>query len=190
MTKEELRKVYIQKRSSLSNSTYNQLNKDLRAVFFKDIDLSQVKVLHCFLPIERNNEPDTGSIINEVREQYPNISIVIPRVNSTTQTLENFLYEPSTVLKKSGWGIPEPEAGVAVDAGTIDMVLVPMLIFDKEGHRVGYGRGFYDKLLASTREGCKRVGICLFDPVDRIDNIQEFDQPLDKCVTPARSYSF
>ena len=190
MTKEELRKVYIQKRSSLLNSQYNQLNKDLCSVFFKSIELSQVKVLHCFLPIEQNNEPDTVSIINEVRHRYPKISIVIPRVNSATQTLENILFESTTVLKKSRWGIPEPESGVAVDAKTIDMVLVPMLIFDKQGHRVGYGRGFYDKLIASTSDGCQRVGICLFDPIDRIDNIQEFDQPLNKCVTPAGSYNF
>jgi 5-formyltetrahydrofolate cyclo-ligase len=190
MTKEELRKVYIQKRSSLSNSQYNQLNKDLLTVFFKSIDLSQVKVLHCFLPIERNNEPDTQSIINEVRKRYPNISVVIPRVDSTTKTLENILYEPTTVLKKSGWGIPEPEDGVTVDAKSIDMVLVPMLIFDKQGHRVGYGKGFYDKLLDSANEKCTRVGICLFDPVERIDNIKDFDQPLDQCVTPSGSYRF
>lgn len=190
MTKEELRKVYIQKRSSLSSSQYDQLNKELRAVFFKSIELSQVNVLHTFLAIERNNEPDTESIIKEIRVRHPNISIVIPRVINTTQTLENILYEPTTELKHSKWGIPEPETGIVVDAETIDMVLVPMLIFDKHGHRVGYGKGFYDKLLSSTNKECKRVGICLFDPVDTIDDIKGFDQPLDRCITPSGSYTF
>lgn len=182
--------MYIQKRSSLSKSQYNQLNKELCAAFLESIDLSQIRILHTFLPIERNNEPDTISIIKEVRDRYPRISIVIPRVIRATQTLENLIYEPTTALKNNAWGIPEPEKGVIVDAEKIDMVLVPMLIFDKQGNRVGYGKGFYDKLLMSTRKECKRVGICLFDPIDKIDDIKEFDQRLDQCITPARSYVF
>jgi len=190
MTKEELRKLYIKKRSSLSDSEYLQLNDELCGTFFKSVELSGIKILHTFLPIERQKEPNTRQIIIQIMERYRDLRIAIPRVNEMSQTLESILLESTTVLKNSGWGIPEPESGVVIDADQIEMVLVPMLTFDRRGHRVGYGKGFYDKFLSSTSHNCKRVGICLFDPVDRIDNIMEFDERLDQCITPNGSYTF
>jgi len=190
MTKEELRKLYIKKRSSLSDSEYRELNDELCEIFFQSVDLSGIRILHSFLPIEKQKEPNTLQLILQIMERYRNLRIVIPRVNERTETLENILLESTTVLKTSGWGIPEPESGAVIDADKIGMVLVPMLIFDRSGHRVGYGRGFYDKFLSTTSHNCKHVGICLFDPVDRIDNIMEFDVRLDQCITPSRSYIF
>ena len=190
MTKEELRKVYIQKRSALSDSECLELNVALCKVFFKSVDLSKIKVLHSFLPIQKNNEPDTTRIVKEIIARYRDIRIAIPRVNNKTQLLESIFLDDSTVLKNSAWGIPEPEAGVTVESGKIEMVLVPMLVFDRRGHRVGYGKGFYDKFLSTTSPNCKRVGLCLFDPVDRIEDIKDFDEPLDQCVTPAGTYTF
>jgi 5-formyltetrahydrofolate cyclo-ligase len=190
MTKEELRTVYTQKRNSLSDTQYLDLNNELCRVFFKSIDLSGVKILHSFLPIQRNREPDTMMILNQIKERYPAVRLTLPRVNETTRLLESVFLEASTVLKNSSWGIPEPQEGKVTDPQRIDMVLVPMLIFDRRGHRVGYGKGHYDKFLTMTRGDCKRVGICLFDPVDRIDDIMGFDQPLDQCITPAGPYKF
>jgi 5-formyltetrahydrofolate cyclo-ligase len=190
MTKEELRKLYIKKRSSLSDAEYHELNDELCRIFFKSVDLSGIKILHSFLPIERQKEPNTRQIILQIMESRPDLQIAIPRVNDATQTLENILLESTTVLKSSGWGIPEPESGVVIDPDKIGMVLVPMLIFDRRGHRVGYGKGFYDKFLFTTSHNCKRVGICLFDPVERIDNIEGFDERLDQCITPSGSYIF
>ena len=190
MTKEELRKVYIQKRSSLSDSEYATLNNTLCDVFFKNTDLSGIKIVHCFLPIEGRKEPDTRPIIKQIVDRYPEIRLAIPRVNEATNSLENILFDSTTVLKNSTWGIPEPEEGTVIAPDKIGMVLVPMLIFDRRGHRVGYGKGFYDKFLATTSSNCKRVGISLFDPVDVIENITRFDERLDQCITPKGAYTF
>ena len=65
------------------------------------------------------------------------------------------------------------------------MVLVPMLIADKNGHRVGYGKGFYDKFLATCKPSCIPVGLCFYEPVSIIDDINALDMPLKYCVTPA-----
>lgn len=190
MTKEELRNVYIQKRNELSDSQYQDLNEGLCNEFFKSVDPSVVKILHSFLPIKKNKEPDTMIILKKIEENYPGVRLSLPRVNNAKQQLENVFLDASTVLKKNSWGIPEPQDGELTDPKKIDMVLIPMLIFDKNGHRVGYGKGFYDKFLATTRADCKRIGICLFDPVDRIDDVNEFDQILDLCITPGRTFKF
>ena len=71
----------------------------------------------------------------------------------------------------------------------IDMVFVPLLIFDKQGYRVGYGKGFYDKYLAQCRVDCLKVGFSYFEPIE-IEGTREFDVPLNLCITPNSIYVF
>jgi 5-formyltetrahydrofolate cyclo-ligase len=80
--------------------------------------------------------------------------------------------------------------GISIDAGLIDMVFVPLLVTDREGHRVGYGKGFYDKYLKQCRPDCLKVGFSYFDPLDAIEGKDEFDVPLDLCITPNKVYVF
>ncbi len=70
------------------------------------------------------------------------------------------------------------------------MVLVPMLIADQNGHRVGYGKGFYDKFLATCKPSCIPVGLCFYEPVASIDDVNALDMPLKYCVTPGSSIAF
>jgi len=190
MTKEELRKIYLQKRLSLSEAEYTKLNFQLYQNFFTGIDLSFIKILHTFLPLEKNKEPDTWLIIDRIRREFPHIRISIPRVNDQLEELENIFFEGLHQLQKNLWGIPEPTQGIPADPDQIDMVLVPMVIFDKHGHRVGYGKGFYDKFLATCRTDCRRVGISLFDPVESIEDVNDLDIPVQCCLTPTKRYRF
>ena len=75
-------------------------------------------------------------------------------------------------------------------AEKIDLVLVPLLAFDKRGHRVGYGKGYYDRLLSQVRHDCRKIGLSLFQPVDVIDDIAASDIELDECVTPEGVVAF
>lgn len=190
MTKEELRKIYLQKRLSLSKAEYTQLSFQLYQNFFASIDLSSIKILHTFLPLEKNREPDTWLIINRIRREFLHIRISIPRVNDQKEQLESIFFEDLHQLQKNKWGIPEPKQGLPTDPEKIDMVLVPMLIFDKQGNRIGYGKGFYDKFLRTCRKDCKRVGISLFEPIERIDDLNDLDVPVQYCVTPSTYYSY
>ncbi len=190
MTKEELRKIYLEKRLSLSMNDSTRYNSQLCENFLSSIDLSSVNVLHTFLAIEKNKEPDTHLIINRIRSTYPKIAIVVPRVNEKTERLENFLLEDPAQLIVNKWGIPEPTSGTVVASEKIDLVLVPLLVFDKQGHRVGYGKGYYDKFLPECRSDCKRIGVSMFEPVDKIDDVNELDIRLQYCLTPSRVYHF
>ncbi len=190
MNKKELRKIFSQKRLALSEAEYLQLSHRLCEMFFASIDLSFVKVVHIFIPIAKNREPDTWLIIDRIRREFPHIRLSIPRVNQTEATLENFFLEGLHQLKPNVWGIPEPTQGVPTPSEKIDMVIMPMLAFDQEGQRVGYGKGFYDKLLAGCRADCKRVGLSFFDGMDHIDDVQSHDQPMHLVVTPTQVVSF
>jgi 5-formyltetrahydrofolate cyclo-ligase len=186
MRKEELRKIYLQKRLALTQVEYNKLNKELTDTFFKGIDLSGINVLHSFLPIEKTKEPDTWQILNRIIKEYPQVKLSVRRINNQTSMMDNFYLEGPHQLEKNTWGIPEPKEGIPTPTEKIDAVLVPMLAFDKYGNRVGYGRGFYDKFLATVRPDCKKIGLCFFANVSQIEGMGQHDLPLDVVVTPER----
>lgn len=190
MTKAELRKKHLQERSALSEAAWLQYSRQMTDNFFMGIDLAFVKVLHTFIPIEKNKEPNTWLIIDRIRREYPHIRLVLPRVNSETGLLENLFYEGIHQLQKNSWDILEPRQGVPAEPEKIDMVLVPLLAFDAQGQRVGYGKGFYDKFLADCKPTCKRIGLALSGPVGSIDDLNPFDIPLHACVTPEQVYLF
>lgn len=189
MTKAELRKTYLQKRTQLSEAEYLQLSHQLCENFFAHIDLSFVKVLHTFIPIEKNREPNTWLLIDRIRREFPQVRLSVPRVKADGE-LENFFFEGLHQLVLNNWGILEPKQGVPTETSKIDTVLVPLLAFDQQGNRVGYGKGFYDKFLSSCKVGSRFIGLSLFEPAEQIDDIMEYDEPLTECVTPASTYNF
>ena len=184
MTKKELRRIYLQKRMSIPEAEFRQLNQQLCSNFFQNIDLSPVQVLHTFLPIEKNREVNTWLIIDRIMEDHSQIRISIPKINNQTAALEHYYFEGKDQLKNNTWGIPEPVKGLPTPAEKIDAVLVPLLAFDKRGNRLGYGRGFYDRFLAECRPDCLKIGLSFFEMEERIEGIDEKDIPLDVVITP------
>lgn len=184
MTKQELRKVYLQKRLALSEAEYGQLNFQLYQHFFSNIDLSFIKVVHTFLPIVSKKEVDTWLIIDRIKREFPHIRIAIPKVNPQTGMFDSYFFEGLHQLNINTWGIQEPKQGIPTESEKIDLVLIPLLAFDTKGHRVGYGKGFYDKFITTCRSDCKKIGLSLFEAEKKIDNTNKFDIPLDFCVTP------
>jgi 5-formyltetrahydrofolate cyclo-ligase len=77
--------------------------------------------------------------------------VVVPRVSATRDRLEFcFIVDPARDLAPGTWGIPEPRAGCErlADGGVLELVLLPGVAFTRGGHRLGYGRGYYDQFVA------------------------------------------
>ena len=84
-----------------------------------------------------------------------------------------------------------PVDGISVPVEKIDVVFIPLLAFDQKGHRVGYGKGFYDTFLARCRPRTLKVGLSLFEPeLGNIEDVHEKDIALDYGVTPNKVYTF
>jgi len=190
MTKQELRKLYIQKRSLLTIDDLEKLNHQLSDNFFNNIDLSGIKVLHVFLPILKHKEPDTWLIINRIQENFNHIKLILPRIKGTNGELEHVLFENRNQLIQNNWGIEEPADGILSVPQDFDMVIVPLLAFDKHGNRVGYGKGFYDAFLSHCKNDCRKIGLSFFPPEENIDDIENHDEPLDKVITPTEVFVF
>lgn len=188
MTKSELRKIYLEKRRNLAADELAVKSQLIASRFFESCDLSGVRNLHCFIPIAKFHEIDTSLIYERIWTDFPRIKTVVPRVDSERGEIAHVAFTAATELAVNKWGISEPEGGESLDAEDIDLVIVPLLCFDTLGHRVGYGKGFYDKFLSRCRPDCLKVGLSYFPPVETIDDIGGHDIQLDLIVTPDGTY--
>ena len=189
MTKKEARKEFLQKRLALTEGEKFALNQQLYNHFFAHFDLSFIKIFHLFLSIENKNEPDTWSLLDRIRREFPRVRVVLSRMNAEG-TLSHLFFEGLHQLKINNWGIAEPQQGVPAEEKTIDAVLVPLLACDRSGNRVGYGKGFYDQFLKNCRPDCLKVGYSFFEPIALIEDTDPWDVPLDRCITPSGIVSF
>ncbi|MCZ4243143.1 5-formyltetrahydrofolate cyclo-ligase [Pedobacter punctiformis] len=186
MLKAEIRKQALKERLSLSDEDYNRLCNQLLNQF-KTLDFDKIKTLHIFLPIIEKREPNTFALIEWLQQNYPQIKIIVPRADFETSLLTNHEYIDFDDLKKNLYNILEPQKG-NVHNGEIDMVIIPLLAFDKRGYRVGYGKGFYDRFLQNVN--AQKIGLSLSPATDKIDDVHENDIRLDFCLTPTEIIAF
>ncbi len=99
--------------------------------------------------------------------------------------MTHFLLTDNTKIKKNEYNIPEPITGLNVPTEMIDVVFVPLLAYDKQGNRVGYGKGFYDKFLSECNPNVIKIGLSFFEPEEKIEDLFENDIQLNFCVLPS-----
>lgn len=189
MTKAQARKIYLAKRKALSQGERDMLNQHIYHNFFINPALSFVRTLHIFLSMERTLEPDTWGLIDRLRREMPFIRLVIPRIAENGE-LDHVYFEGLHQLKQSAFGIMEPVQGIPAEVTKIDFVLVPLLAVDRNGNRVGYGKGHYDRFLKECRADCTKAGISFFPPTEIFTDVEPHDVPLDLCFTPDGAIAF
>jgi 5-formyltetrahydrofolate cyclo-ligase len=141
---------------------------------------------HLFLTIEEQKEVDTSFILQILAGKDK--EVVVAKSDFQTYEMHHFLLTDATRLKKNQYNIPEPIDGIEVPVSKIEVVFVPLLAFDKQKNRVGYGKGFYDAFLAKCKPETIKIGLSFFEPEEAIDAISSLDIPLDYCVTPTIYY--
>jgi len=186
MLKAEIRKQVLTERLSISEEVYLSLNKKLLEQF-SQLDLSHIKILHIFLPIIEKKEPNTFLLIEWLKKNHPQIKIIVPKADFETTLLSHHEYIGEHDLKKNLYNILEPQKGNLHNA-EVDLVIVPLLAFDKKGYRVGYGKGFYDRFLQNIN--AQKIGLSLFAAIDKIDDVHKNDIRLDLCITPTETIVF
>jgi len=186
MLKKSLRTTYTKRRDSLplakiTSESISIANKLL------ELPIWQFDYYHLFLPIANKKEIDTSVILSIL--QGKDKHVIVPKVISG-QNLKHYLLTDNTTFTLSKWGVPEPKEGITISPQKIDVVFVPLLAFDKEGNRVGYGKGYYDTFLSACRKDVIKVGVSFFEAEEKITDIHSSDIALDFCVTPKTVYSF
>lgn len=186
-SKSEIRKLFLQKRKALSDQEVNEFNQKIN-LHFESFLPKYIKTIHIYLPIQSKSEIDTWPLIHGIWAK--NIRVVAPVMDSRNTTLSSGLITKDTHLTDNEWKIPEPLHSPEIDKNEIDAVVVPLLAFDNKGYRVGYGKGYYDRFLASINPEILKIGLSFFPPIDRISDIDPWDIPLDICITPNKIIKF
>lgn len=181
MKKEEIRKIYLQKRKELAPGQLQDISEEICENLFKNLHLDD-KFISLFLPIERQNEINTYLIWEKALSLGGKVAV--PKANFETHELKHILFDSEDQLELSEWGIPEPKKGKVIAADRLEFVFVPMIAIDKKGHRVGYGKGFYDRFLKKCSPSCKFIGLHHFDYEEEISDCLPTDVKLHACITP------
>lgn len=137
----------------------------------EDFLCAQTILLYYSLP----DEVDTHAL---VERYYPKKRLLLPVVKGEELELKVFQGE----LHEGTFGIQEPEGETFEAFDQIELVVVPGMAFDKDGKRLGRGKGFYDRLLPKLTHA-KKIGLCF--PYQLVDDVptDSFDIPMDKIVT-------
>ena len=186
-SKETLRKEYLDRRNSLSSDEVESKSKGIAERVVALVRENPIAYLHTFLPINKFKEINTWFLIDQLQTE---VKIVVPKMSeSNPGILDHFVLDRAK-LEENHWGIPEPSAdSVPVEVELMDAVIVPLLAFDRQGYRVGYGKAFYDRFLSECKGDTLKIGVSYFEAEEEIDH-DSWDIALDYCVTPEKTYSF
>jgi len=168
-SKAEIREYYKRKRQNLALEQVNAFSNSIAEKFFENFELDVMRTIHVYIPIPGKNEVDTSRIISKIKAHYLGIKLIHPN--------------------------NQKDNNVRLDkAMHIDMIIVPLICFDKNGHRLGFGGGFYDKLIKSSKEKnpkCIVIGLA-YEVCKSSQNlpIEPHDQKLDYIITEKEVYKF
>jgi 5-formyltetrahydrofolate cyclo-ligase len=189
MRKDEARAVFRQKRKLISPSERLKWD-DLLLINFQKTALPFFTNVLSYFPIEAKKEVNTFLITDYLLFTNPGLQIYYPKIDPADHSFTAVLAGEDTEFILNQYAIPEPQGNKIIEPEALDAVLVPLLAFDKKGYRAGYGKGFYDRFLQHCKAGCIKIGLSYFEAVEQLDDADQFDVPLDICITPQKAYVF
>ena len=190
MNKKELRKIYKEKRTALSEIEKMKLD-DLLLIQLQRVPLNySVQYLMSYWPLDHQGEPNTHLFERYLQHAIPALQIAYPVSDFSTGEMYAIVVNEETRFKDNHLAIAEPETGEKITPDDLDIIFVPLLAFDNNGYRVGYGKGFYDRFLQKCSENIITIGFSYFEPVSNINDKNQFDVPLNFCITPYKVYEF
>ena len=179
--KKELRK---QVRAELKKLTAEELVQSDKALFERFLALPQVqkaKTIFGFWGI-KGKEPETPLLIKELIAQGK--TICLPRM-LPGHLMELPMYEPDRPMIDAGFGIWEPNQDAPlIPKDQVDLVLVPAVAYDKQGYRLGFGGGYYDRWLENYKGDT--VGLCRDAVLQDKVPTEPHDSKVDVLLTESR----
>lgn len=174
MDKSALRKMIREKKRAMTEQQIVDASNRLAEKFFASRQYQDAKTIYGYLPY--NQEVRTVSMLERALRDGKRVAV--PKVYGDEM---KFIYMTDLSAVSGGYaGIPEPLADEPVAEDPTALVLMPGLAFDPQGHRIGYGGGFYDRFLAAEPTH-PTLALCYdFQMLPQLET-EEFDIPVD-CV--------
>jgi 5-formyltetrahydrofolate cyclo-ligase len=151
--KRDVRRRVLAERDALSPSERAHMGVVVAERFLALPEVGTAAVVMAFWSF--GSELPTGPLLEDLHRRGK--TVVLPRL--VDGELEARSYRPGDRVSETAFGAFEPAGGRVLDATEIDVVAVPAVAFDRQGRRVGYGGGYYDRFLRGTGAGATNVGI-------------------------------
>jgi 5-formyltetrahydrofolate cyclo-ligase len=150
LVKSKYRHSVLQQRKSLSDQEHLALSQAIQENFLQSISLSGIKNIALYMPA--NNEVSLD-LLNKEISIYNKISIPVVKPNKQLQFIK-----PKTDCEftLNQFNILEPTEGIEVEVNSHDLIIVPSVGVDKNGFRLGYGGGYYDRVFADHQSSLKK----------------------------------
>ena len=175
MDKKSLRKWIREQKQAMTKEQIRRKSEALGELFFASEQYRRAKTIYGYLPY--NQEVRTVPMLQKALEDGKQVAV--PKVYGTE--MKFILLTDLSRVEKGYAGIPEPVEDGPVANDPEALVLMPGLAFDRKGHRIGYGGGFYDKFLAAE-PGHPTLALCYdFQMLSELDT-EEFDIPVDSVL--------
>ena len=174
MDKQTLRRIIREQKRAMTPEQIISASEKLAELFVASPLYQQAKTIYGYLPY--NQEVRTVPMLERALRDGKRVAV--PKVYGDEM---KFIYMDDLTAVETGYaGIPEPIKDDPVADDPTALVLMPGLAFDKEGHRIGYGGGFYDKFL-SAEPTHPTLALCYEFQMQEHLETEEFDIPVD-CV--------
>ena len=172
MNKQELRRMIREKKRAMTDAEIESRSAKLAELFFASDAYRNAKTVYAYLPY--NQEVRTVPMLEQALKDGKKVAV--PKCYGDEM---KFIYMDDLSRVEKGYaGIPEPVTDEPVADDKTALVLMPGLAFDPQGHRIGYGGGFYDKFLAAEPEH-PTLALCYdFQLLPHLET-EEFDIPVD-----------
>lgn len=177
--KNQLKEKILEKRNSLSKEEIIEKSEKIEDTLFNLEQYKKSKTAMFFVSF--NSEVHTPDmIIKALKDKI----VIIPKVVQN-EIEPSVIIDFDNLIPSGKFGILEPIELMKIAYKNIDLVLVPGIAFDREGHRIGYGFGCYDRFLKKVLKAVK-IGLCFdFQVIDGIPK-EEHDVPVDFIITEKR----
>ncbi len=187
--KQALRNAYREKRKNL---TQQQMHARLAAMLehFREIPIKTGGMVLSFQPILQNHEVPIQYFEDDAEDVFSISSFCYPAADFGSGHMQAFLGDENIVWEEADFGLTQPRSGTLVMPHKMDSIFIPLLAFDEQGNRLGYGKGFYDRYLQTCRPDAQKIGFSWFEAEILLPSIDAHDVPLNYCVTPNRLYVF
>jgi 5-formyltetrahydrofolate cyclo-ligase len=159
MDRTDIRNRFIERRGDMPRRVVARKSRQITKRLIETIDWDTVSAVHIYQSVPRWNEVDTARLSTYVKVNWPNVSVVV-----------------GTAHKSSD-----------LPTSSFDLIVVPLVVFDSNLHRLGFGGGWYDRFLAKQPNALK-IGLGYDSQyIDAID-ARDHDIPLDMIVTESRIF--
>ncbi len=177
-TKEEIRKEALEKRSSLTEEQIEKKSQEIQEKSLKELEKAETVLVYAFY----RKEVRTDDLIQDLLDLGKEVGVPKTEGKKITPVKISSLED----LTENPDGIREPATGKKLEKKEIDACITPGLKFDKQGNRIGYGEGYYDRFLQNFKG--EKIGLTYQELIEEKIPTDEWDIQMDKIITEKKVY--